>query len=219
MDQTTESSTNYSRNLTLFLQVLNILCIVPCIVMKVPQVSLLWRSKKTTGLSLMSILLEFYVYTVHFLYFFINEYALMSYVEYTFLLVQDVMLIAFYLFFNDMIDARVFISTSLYTFGSIAIATGITPVWLPSFLLSVCLPISVSSKGLQIRAIINAGDSSRVSLVTWAIAFLTTLGRMITLAFDKGDQLVMFGYLVGMCLNFLVCCAIIYYKPSPKKFK
>lgn len=30
-------------------------------------------------------------YTVHFLYFFINEYALMSYVEYTFLLVQGKM--------------------------------------------------------------------------------------------------------------------------------
>lgn len=214
-----DNTAEYSQSFALFLQIVNLSCILPCIIMKMPQVLLLYRSKKTTGLSLMSILLEFYLYTVHFLYFFVNDYALMSYVEYAFLLIQDVMLIAFYLFFNDMVDARALLCTSLYTFSSLAIAAEMTPDWLPAFLLSICLPISVTSKGLQISAIVSAQDSSKVSLLTWTIASLTTFGRMITLVFDKYDQLVLFGYFVGFLMNSLVCCAIIYYKSSPKKFK
>ncbi|XP_071807447.1 solute carrier family 66 member 3-like [Asterias amurensis] len=204
--------------LTSALFILNLFSIVPCVVMKIPQVWTLYTLKTARGISFTSIFLELLSHTVFMMYMFVLAKPLMQYAEYIFLVTQEWVVILLILNYSDQLDIRVIALSSLYFLSTTIIGGDLTPRWFPTFLLALSTPISVCSAMFQIVAIYQSKDSGSVSFLSWFIAWATGFARILT-SFLTGEFVVLASYVPTNILRVIGCATILYYRPSPKKFR
>ncbi|XP_077991751.1 solute carrier family 66 member 3-like isoform X2 [Glandiceps talaboti] len=169
------------------LQCLNLFCVVPCIVLKVPQIWTIFKNRSTKGVSTTSVLLEWFGYTVILMYQYANDYPIISYAEWIFINIQEFILVQMVLFYQNVSIARITLSGLLYFvfIGSVALES--IPLWILAGLMSLVTPISASSKILQLQKIVSSRDSGQVSLITWMTALMTATGRIITTLIQTQD--------------------------------
>ncbi|XP_034943267.1 solute carrier family 66 member 3 [Chelonus insularis] len=196
---------------------LSIITITACFVIKVPQILNLFAAKSVTGISLFSLILELFSYTVTASYNYTNGYAVLSYMEYPIIIIQEYVLIFLVLNYLNKINRSTICIVILYFIITVSFLMQILPKTILTILAPMCTPISASSKIVQLLAIIRAQNSESVSLLTWFISTFTNLTRVFTVWMDSADKLLLGNFIISVLLSSSVMIATIYYKPKSKK--
>ncbi|XP_030838727.1 mannose-P-dolichol utilization defect 1 protein homolog 2-like [Strongylocentrotus purpuratus] len=208
-----------SANVEVILSILNFLCIAPNIFVKVPQMRNIVKTGSVRGLNLKAFMMETVVYMVGMLYYFTNDFPFLAYAEYVALEIQALFMVLIFLHYADDLDVRILPIAALFFLVTAIIGSGSVPVSIISFLFSMNMPLQAGSKLLALNTIYRAKNSGSASLLMWSISGLTSTGRIATTLMTKPDLLVLTNFTVAACLSFTVCCAIIVYRPSEKKFE
>lgn len=134
-------------------------------------------------------------YSVSTLYNFTNGYRWMNYFEYVILLIQDYILVAIVLFYRGEITRKTIYITLAYVSVVALFVFGILPKNMLTLLIVSArivhkvvklhqiyfqpgtLPMSATSKILQLVEIIKAKDSNSISSITWFISAFTNLSE------------------------------------------
>ncbi|CAH0548094.1 unnamed protein product [Brassicogethes aeneus] len=204
--------TPFETYLRLISDVLSIITISTCFILKVPQIINILKLKNARGISLIGLLMELSSYTIMMSYNYRNNYALLSYMEYPIILFQELILIFFVLYYKSQLNIiSVFISGIYFTIaGSFLI--GIVPIGVLAFLVPLCTPIGASSKVVQLFEIIRTKNSDSVSVLTWFISAFTNFTRIFTIMVESADLTLLLNFGVNTVLSSSIMLAAYFYK-------
>lgn len=194
---------------------LSLITIASCLVIKVPQIRTIQATKSARGISVVALMLELFSYTTMMSYNYINDYAILSYLEYPILLIQEYVLIYLVLKYNGLLGTRTFAAAIAYVLIGLCVLTKIMPLWILATLVPFCTPIGATSKIMQLIAIVRAKDSSAISLTTWALSAFTNSTRIYTVMVESGDLMLLGNFTISFLLSSSVfLAAYIYKKPK-----
>jgi uncharacterized protein with PQ loop repeat len=195
---------------------LSIITIATCFILKIPQILNILKVKNANGINLAGLLLELSSYTIMFSYNFRNGYALLSYMEYPIILIQEIVLIIFVMHYKNCLNIYGLIGTIIYTLIAAGLLLGTLPLGLIAFLVPLCTPIGASSKVVQLMEILKTKNSESVSVLTWFISAFTNFTRVFTISMDSADLTLLLNFTVNVVLSSSVMVAAYLYK-HPKK--
>lgn len=162
------------------------------------------------------LVIETVSYTVSTLYNYTNGYRILNYFEYIILLCQNYTLIAIVLFYRNQIrNQKLLMMAVAYFFVTSLFGMHILPKSILTFLIPGTLPMSATSKILQLVEIIKSKDSSSISSITWFISAFTNATRIYTIFLDSADVMLLTNFIVSTVLSSAVYAAVLYYK-KPK---
>ncbi|XP_066157056.1 solute carrier family 66 member 3 [Euwallacea fornicatus] len=205
--------TNYLQHFTNFLSIITILI---CFILKVPQILKLLNVKNARGMNLIGLLMELTSYTIMMSYNFRNGYALLSYLEYPIILIQELILISVVLKYKDMQNIYSLFAAGLYFSIAISFLIGVVPLGLLAFLVPLCTPIGASSKVVQLGEILRSKNAQSVSILTWLISAFTNFTRVFTIIMESADLTLLLNFVINTVLSTAVMIAAIVYK-NPSK--
>lgn len=131
-----------------------------------------------------------------FSYNFRNNYALLSYMEYPIILIQEIILIMCVIYYKGYVNYKAFLGGILYFVIAASFLFGIFPRELLIFLVvskkksrnelgvkkyffqPLCTPVGASSKVVQLLEIIRSKNAEAVSILTWFISFFTNFSKL-----------------------------------------
>ncbi|TGZ35400.1 PQ-loop repeat-containing protein 3 [Temnothorax longispinosus] len=226
-----------------FADLLSLITIGMCFVLKIPQILKLISVKSADEMSTLGLFLELTSYTVMTSYNYTNGYSLLSYLEYPIILAQEYILIFFVLKYLNRINMWSFLGAIVYFTLSSCLLLGIVPkivltllvvgttiVVLQIILLlcfdtsflhlgfqPMCTPISASSKVVQLLAILRAKNAESVSPLTWFISAFTNLTRVFTIWMDSADILLLGNFIISVLLSSSIMFSALYYRSHPLK--
>ncbi|XP_018046994.1 PREDICTED: PQ-loop repeat-containing protein 3 [Atta colombica] len=200
-----------------FADLLSLITIGMCFVLKIPQILKLVSVKSADEMSMVGLLLELTSYTVMTSYNYTNGYSLLSYLEYPIILVQEYILIFFVLKYLSRINMWSFLCTMIYFALSSCLLLGIVPKVILTLLAPMCTPISASSKVVQLLAILRAKNAESVSLLTWFISAFTNLTRVFTIWMDSADILLLGNFIISVLLSSSIMFSALYYRSRSLK--
>ncbi|EFN79906.1 PQ-loop repeat-containing protein 3 isoform X3 [Harpegnathos saltator] len=200
-----------------FADLLSVITIGMCFVLKIPQILKLMSVKSADEISTLGLFLELTSYTVMTSYNYTNGYAILSYLEYPIILIQEYILIFLVLKYLNKINMWAFIYSLIYFTLSSCLVLEIVPKVVLTLLAPMCTPISASSKVVQLLAILRAKNAESVSPLTWFISAFTNLTRVFTIWMDSADMLLLGNFIISVLLSFSVMFSALYYKHRPVK--
>lgn len=122
--------------------------------------------------------METCAYTVSMLYNYVNGYAILNYLEYPILLLQEYALVYYVLLYKGLLDGRNSkIYIGVYWLIFFLFVVNFLPGWILVILLPFTTPVSATSKVLQLVEIIRTQESETVSLMTWFISAFTNASK------------------------------------------
>lgn len=195
---------------------LSVITIASCLIAKVPQILTILRVKNAHGINLIGLLMELSSYTIMMSYNYRNGYALLSYMEYPIILVQELVLILVVIYYKDVLNLYSLVGSSVYFSIAFAFLSGICPREFLTFIVPLCTPIGASSKVVQLVEIFRSKNAESVSILTWFISAFTNATRIFTIFMDSADLTLLLNFSVNTCLSSAIMAVAYYYK-SPKK--
>lgn len=129
-----------------------------------------------------------------------NGYALLSYLEYPIILIQEIVLIFCVLYFKQLLNIASLVGTTFYISIAFAFISGIVPLGMLAFLVvskyhinfliwnnllcififqPLCTPIGASSKVVQLVEILKSKNAESVSVLTWFISAFTNFSEYL----------------------------------------
>ncbi|KAK2580518.1 hypothetical protein KPH14_006253 [Odynerus spinipes] len=204
-------------NLKQFADLLSILTIAMCFILKIPQIFNLISLKSAKQISILGLLLELTSYTVVTSYNYVNGYSILAYLEYPIILIQEYILIYLALIYSNKINIWSLLITAFYIAISTCFLLEIIPKTVLTLLTPMCTPISASSKVMQLLAIIRARNADTVSPLTWFISTLTNLTRVFTIWMDSADLLLLGNFIISVLLSSSIMFSTLYYRYSRVK--
>ncbi|KAG5321039.1 PQLC3 protein, partial [Pseudoatta argentina] len=200
-----------------FADLLSLITIGMCFILKIPQILKLVSVKSADEMSMVGLLLELTSYTVMTSYNYTNGYSLLSYLEYPIILVQEYILIFLVLKYLSRINMWSFLYAMIYFALSSCLLLGIIPKVILILLAPMCAPISASSKVVQLLAILRAKNAESVSPLTWFISAFTNLTRVFTIWMDSADILLLGNFIISVLLSSSIMFSALYYRSRPLK--
>uniref|UniRef100_A0A6B2EED3 Solute carrier family 66 member 3 n=1 Tax=Phlebotomus kandelakii TaxID=1109342 RepID=A0A6B2EED3_9DIPT len=192
--------------------ILSLITIASCLVSKVPQIRTIEQLKSARGISTTALVLEVSSYTVTFSYNFCKGYALMSYLEYPILLLQEYVLIFLVLKYQGLLHQKSLIFAGIYTFFTVLFLSKLLPLWFLTALLPLTTPVGATSKVIQLVEILRTKNSSSVSLATWAMSAFTNATRIYTIMVESADIMLLMNFSISFLLSASVFLAAKFYK-------
>ncbi|CAF0813529.1 unnamed protein product [Adineta steineri] len=209
----------------ILLQFLSLSVNILCLVQKLPQIIGLYKTKNVNSISISSVLLEEMGYTIVLAYNLWKHYPLSTFFEYVVLFIQDILLLfAIAKYSINEKDKRTtnrskpLYGILIFCLYLLASLLGLVPkVWMNICTLFV-IPISASSKILQLRTIISNKSAGQVSKIGWAIAAYGSFARIITNLYETNDMNMVINLLISFILNtsVVIVCMIYSKGPVPK---
>ncbi|ALC44014.1 CG1265 [Drosophila busckii] len=196
---------------------LSLITVSSCLVIKVPQINTIRESKSTKGISVLGLCLELFSYTVMISYNYTSGYDFLSYMEYPVLLLQEYVLIYYVFKYQGLLGKRAQIFAIFYVAIATLIYLKIFPIMILTFLVPFCTPIGATSKVLQLVAILRSKDASSVSRTTWALSAFTNMTRIYTVYVQSHDWMLLSNFLISTFLSSSVFAAACVYKKKVKK--
>ncbi|XP_014892373.1 solute carrier family 66 member 3 [Poecilia latipinna] len=190
------------------LHIANFSTLFLCMVLKFPQIFVLMRAKRSTGISLNSLLLELIGFIVFVTYQTYYNYPPPTYLEYPILIAQDVILLLLILYYNGSL--RQSLVYALLLVGGWRLLT--VERWIIDLAMSLCTFISAASKLTQLQCMWNSKDAGQVSALSWGMATYTCMARIYTTSVTTGDMQVLVRFVAMTLLNFWVLLTVIYYQ-------
>ncbi|CAG9821862.1 unnamed protein product [Phaedon cochleariae] len=209
-------SLNDNNILQVISNILSIITISICFILKVPQIVTILKVKSAKGLNILALLMELSSYSIMMSYNYRSGYAILSYLEYPIILIQELILIGCVLHYKNMIHLKSFIGAGVYFSIATAFLTGIVPLGLLAFLVPLCTPIGASSKVVQLAELIKTKNSESVSVLTWFISAFTNFTRVFTICVESMDLTLLLNFSINTILSSSVMIAAYVYK-HPKK--
>ncbi|KAL1517261.1 hypothetical protein ABEB36_001048 [Hypothenemus hampei] len=198
--------------LVLFSDFLSIITILIATILKVPQIFKILQLKNARGINLLALLMELFSYTVMMSYNFRNGYAILSYLEYPIILIQELILIFLVLKYKNLLNIYSLLGSGVYVSLAGGFLLGIVPLGLLAFLVPLCTPIGASSKVVQLYEILRMKNAQSVSVLTWFISAFTNFTRLFTITLDSADLTLLLNFAINTVLSTSVTMAAIYYK-------
>ncbi|KAL6425613.1 hypothetical protein ACFW04_009626 [Cataglyphis niger] len=200
-----------------FADLLSLITIGMCFVLKIPQILKLISVKSADEMSTLGLFLELTSYTVMTSYNYTNGYSVLSYLEYPIILMQEYILIFLVLKYLNRINIWSFLCAVIYFALSACLLLEIVPKIVLTFLAPMCTPISASSKIVQLLAILRAKNAESVSPLTWLISAFTNLTRVFTIWMDSADVLLLGNFIISVLLSSSIIFSALYYRSRPLK--
>lgn len=198
-------------------KVLGYLIIAGAVLVKLPQIIKIVKSKSAEGISFAAICLELFAISSMLAYSLAYEFPFTTWGDSFFLMIQVSIISGLVLYYKG----RVMQSVAFMIFYYITLyilTSGITPVTVLAALQASNMPAVVIAKLIQALECYRNGHSGQLSAIT---VFLTTLGsvaRIFTSMQETGDQLVITTYIVGTFANGLIAFQILYYWNATNKY-
>ncbi|XP_025418378.1 uncharacterized protein LOC112689082 [Sipha flava] len=196
---------------------LSITTIILSVIMKAPQIIRIYNQKQTGGINLTSLLLDVINLSTTTCYNYINNYSLMSYMEYPIILFQQYILIGTVLFYNKYLNVKVLILSAMYIGLYSAFIFELLPSTILTILIPLGTPISLSSKCLQLYTIVKFKNADSISLTTWSISAYTNGARIYTILMDSVDKMLLTNFCLNATLSTSILLTSIYYKQTSTK--
>ncbi|XP_012287323.1 PQ-loop repeat-containing protein 3 [Orussus abietinus] len=203
--------------LQLLADFLSVVTVTLCFVLKIPQILNLLKLKSAVGISLYGLLLELTSYTVMTSYNYTNNYALLSYLEYPVILVQEYVLIFLVLKYLNRVNGKMILAAVAYFVLFACFLLRVIPKVTLTFLAPMCTPISASSKVMQLLTILRAKNADSVSVLTWLISAFTNLTRVYTIWMDSADALLLGNFVISVTLSASIMFTAMYYQRPVKQ--
>ncbi|KAM0737040.1 Solute carrier family 66 member 3 [Formica fusca] len=200
-----------------FADLLSLITIGMCFVLKIPQILKLVSVKSADEMSTLGLFLELTSYTVMTSYNYTNGYSVLSYLEYPIILMQEYILIFLVLKYLNRINVWSFLCAVIYFALSACLLLEIVPKIVLTLLAPMCTPISASSKIVQLLAILRARNAESVSPLTWFISAFTNLTRVFTIWLDSADVLLLGNFIISVLLSSSIMFSALYYRSRPLK--
>ncbi|XP_046668885.1 solute carrier family 66 member 3 isoform X1 [Homalodisca vitripennis] len=172
--------------LQLFSDFLSIITISSCLVLKVPQILSIYRLKSASGINIYGLLMELGSYTTTTCYNYVNGYALLSYMEYPIIIVQEYALIFLVLKYKHLFNTRTYVLITVYFVISLGFVSKVIPSPVLMYIIPLCTPVSLSSKAIQLCEILRTRNADSVSITT--VTMLQPLCTPVSLS-SKAIQL------------------------------
>ncbi|KAH0946445.1 hypothetical protein HN011_005114 [Eciton burchellii] len=195
-----------------FADLLSLITIGMCFVLKIPQILKLLSVKSAREISMLGLFLELTSYTVMTSYNYMNGYSVLSYLEYPIILVQEYILIFFVMKYLNKLNMCFLLYTIVYFTLSSCLLLEVVPKVVLTFLAPMCTPISASSKIVQLLAILRAKNAESVSPLTWFISAFTNLTRVFTIWMDSADMLLLGNFIISVLLSSSIMFSALYYR-------
>ncbi|XP_070151892.1 solute carrier family 66 member 3 isoform X1 [Polyergus mexicanus] len=200
-----------------FADLLSLITIGMCFILKIPQILKLVSVKSADEMSTLGLFLELTSYTVMTSYNYTNGYSVLSYLEYPIILMQEYILIFLVLKYLNRINVWSFLCAVIYFALSACLLLEIVPKIVLTLLAPMCTPISASSKIVQLLAILRARNAESVSPLTWFISAFTNLTRVFTIWMDSADVLLLGNFIISVLLSSSIMFSALYYRSRPLK--
>ncbi|KAL0280196.1 UNVERIFIED_CONTAM: hypothetical protein PYX00_001568 [Menopon gallinae] len=197
--------------------ILSIITITLCFILKIPQIIKLYKAGEASGISLKGLLLELSSYCVTMLYNYTNQHSLLSYLEYPIIIIQEYIVILLVLHYQKQ-KPSVFLKVLAVSFSAIfAFGLQIISKKILTILLPFTTPVGAISKVMQLVEIIRKKDARSVSALTWFLSCFTNLTRIYTIYLDSADPNLLMNFTVSAGLSGSVLAATLYYQKQADK--
>lgn len=180
---------------------LSIITISMCLFLKVPQIKSIYTLKNARGINIYALLMELSSYSVTALYNYVNNYSLLSYMEYPILILQEYVLVYLVLFYQRLLGTKSTAITTAYIAIVLAFLLGIIDGSALKFIIPLCTPISLSSKAIQLWEILKTRCADSVSVTTWAISAITNASRIYTIYMDSADLILLTNFSLSTIMS------------------
>ncbi|XP_073975193.1 solute carrier family 66 member 3 [Rhodnius prolixus] len=196
--------------------VLSIITISMCLFIKVPQIMSIHKLKHARGMNIYGLLMELSSYSVMASYNFVNGYALLSYLEYPIIIIQQYVLIYLVLFYQNLIGSKAVAGALTYTLIVTSFLTKFIPSTILLFIVPLCTPVSLSSKAVQLWEILKKWNADSVSVSTWVISALSNASRIYTIYMDSSDLLLLSNFILSTFMSATVAITAFMLQKSHK---
>jgi len=186
------------------------------VLLKVPQILNIVKSRSVRGLSFSMFILELVGYTITLAYSFSNNFAINTYGEYFPIAAQNLVIIFLLYKYTNALGVF-FGGATVYAIACYALFSGIIPASVLTLLQTATIPIFTMSKIPQIY--INSKNKSvgQLSGITVFLNFAGSLARVFTTLAEVPDNLVLVGYLIGATLNGIMLLQVLIYREGKEK--
>ncbi|CAF0873247.1 unnamed protein product [Rotaria sordida] len=206
------------------LQLISLSVNILCLIQKVPQIYQIYKTKNVESISISSVLLEETAYTLILTYNLWRNYPLLTFFEYIFLFIQDLLLLWALSKYattdskeKDKLNDR---STPLYGIAIFCLyllmsLMGLVPTsWIRMCTIFV-IPISATSKIAQLQTILINKNAGQVNRSVWIIASYNNFARILTNLIETHDKSMVLNLFVSLILNTSIVIACTVYKYGP----
>ncbi|CAG9836791.1 unnamed protein product [Diabrotica balteata] len=202
--------------ITLFANFLSVITVAICFILKIPQILTILKVGNAKGINIIALLMELSSYTIMMSYNYRSGYAILSYLEYPIILIQEIILIVCVLYYKDMLNITSLAGASVYFLTAASFLLGMVPLGLLAFLVPLCTPIGASSKVVQLYEILRTRNSESVSVLTWFISAFTNFTRVFTICVESMDLTLLLNFTINTFLSSSVMIAAYWFK-HPKR--
>ncbi len=187
------------------------------LILKLPQVIALLRSKNTKGVDLRACWMSVGGCLIGFSYGYIHGYHITTYMEAGVVAVQTAVIVFLVIYYNEQWT----VENGVYTIISLVFITvsylKLVPHPLLRILLLSTLPLTIFSKWAQINAIYKIKSRGNVSLLTWCLDAYTCFARLFTVYMEVGDLQIFVTILIAFIMNCVVIFLCVFYSDRAQK--
>lgn len=186
---------------------------------KVPQIMKILKSKSAEGLSIVSILLDLVAITFHMSYSFVSGFPFSAWGDGTFLAMQTAAIAALVFLYVHRSSGNALLFLIFYAGFVYVLMSGITPqkfLWTAQ---GFNVPILLTGKLSQAVTNFKNGSTGQLSAATCLMLFFGSLARIFTSVQETGDSMMIITYCVSTFANAVIVSQLLYYWNKPQGAK
>ncbi|XP_050306998.1 mannose-P-dolichol utilization defect 1 protein homolog [Anthonomus grandis grandis] len=199
-------------------KVLGLGLILGSILVKVPQIVKIIKSKSGEGINLFSVSLDLTAITIYMAYSFVNGFPFSSWGDTFFLAIQTVLIGSLVLYYSGKV-AESILYLALYLVACFVLMGGVTPINVLWTLTSINIIIVVMGKLLQARTNYMNGHTGQLAAITLVMLFAGSLARIFTSIQETGDTIAILTYVASTAANAVLVIQLVYYWKATEQMK
>ncbi|CAG9767472.1 unnamed protein product [Ceutorhynchus assimilis] len=196
---------------------LGLALILGSILVKVPQILKILKSKSGEGINLFSVTLDLTAISIYMSYSLVNGFPFSSWGDTFFLGIQTVAIGVLVLFYNGKkVQAALYLVVYLLACFALCTATPKQVLWT---LTSINIFIVVSGKLLQAWTNFQNGHTGQLAAVTLIMLLGGSAARIFTSIQETGDSVAILTYVASTAVNAVLVVQLVYYWKATEALK
>lgn len=184
--------------------------ILGSILVKLPQILKIIKSKSGEGINIISVTLDLCAITIYLAYNYVKNFPFSAWGDSTFLAVQTSLIAALVLYFQRrQVQAIGYIL--VYVVLTYILAGGITPLHILWTLQGFNIPILLAGKLAQAYTNYKNGSTGQLSAITLFLLFFGAVARIFTSIQETGDNMVIMTHSFSAFANGVIVFQLLYY--------
>jgi len=180
------------------------------LLVKIPQILKIIKSKSGEGINVFSVLLDLFAITAMSSYSFCSKFPFSAWGDGVFLGIQTLMIAVLVMHYNgETAKATAFLSTYLAVISTAN--SGLTPIHILWACQAMNIPIVLISKFMQAYTNYSNGSTGQLSALTCFLLFFGSLARIFTSIQETGDATMIAMYVCSTVANGVIVAQLLYY--------